>query len=79
MRELGFDVVGDLLFTFLSVVGAVGFTAVGVLVDRAGLNALLAGSIAQGAWELWMGTLALFVGLYLLGYRTAWPSILGLR
>ena len=79
MREFGVDLVADLLYTLLSAVGAVGFTVVGVLVDRAGLSNLLAGATAQGAWELWMGTLALFVGIYLLGYRTAWPSIVGSR
>ena len=79
MRELGLDIVGDLLFTLLSAAGAVAFTVVGLLVDQAGLNNLLAGAVAQGAWELWMGTLALFVGLYLLGYRTAWPSVVALR
>ncbi len=79
MRELGFDLVADLLFLVLSAAGAVAFTVVGLLVDRAGLENLLAGAVAQGAWELWMGTLALFVGLYLLGYRTAWPSFVALR
>ena len=79
MRELGFDLVADLLYTLLSAVGAVGFTVAGLLVERAGLSNLLAGAVAQGAWELWMGTLALFVGLYLLGYRTTWPSIVDSR
>ena len=79
MRELGFDVVADALFTVASAVGAVAFTVVGALVDQAGLQALLSGSTAQGAWELWMGTLALFVGIYLLGYRTTLPAITGGR
>ena len=79
MRELGFDLLADLLFTILSAAGAVAFTLIGLFVDRAGVENLLAGAVAQGAWELWMGTLALFVGLYLLGYRTAWPSIVALR
>ena len=79
MRELGFDLVADLLFAVLSTAGAVAFTVVGLIVDQAGLNAILAGAFAQGAWELWMGTLAIFVGLYLLGYRTAWPSVVALR
>ena len=79
MRELGVELLTDLLVTFLSAVGAVAFTAVGIFVDRSGLDLLLAGAFAQGAWELWMGTLAIFVGLYLLGYRTALPGITGLR
>lgn len=79
MRELGMDLLADLLYTLLSAAGAVAFTVVGLLVDRAGLEALLAGAPMQGVWELWMGTLAIFVGLYLLGYRTALPSIARLR
>lgn len=79
MRELGFDLLADLLFTVLAAAGSVTFTVAGVLVERAGINNLLAGATAQGAWELWMGTLALFVGVYLLGYRTALPGILGRR
>ena len=79
MREFGIDLLVDVLVTLASVVGAVGLTAVGVFVDRAGLSNLLAGAMAQGAWELWMGSLAIFVGLYLLGYRTALPALTGRR
>ena len=79
MRELGIELVGDVLVTALSAAGAVAFTVVGLLIERAGLDALLAGALAQGAWELWMGTLALFVGIYLLGYQTALPGLVGLR
>jgi FtsH-binding integral membrane protein len=79
MRELGLDLLVDALVTAAAVAGSVGFTVVGVLVDRAGLEALLGGAVAQGVWELWMGTLAVFVGLYLLGYRTAWPALVGGR
>ena len=79
MRDLGLEPLVDVLATLAAVLGSVGFTAVGVLVDRAGLEALLGGAVAQGAWELWMGTLAIFVGLYLLGYRTALPALTGRR
>ena len=79
MSELGLELAADLLSTVLSAVGAVVFTIVGVLVEQAGLNHLLSGSMGLGAWELFMGALALFVGIYLLGYRTAWPSIAGAR
>ena len=79
MNEFGLDPILDLLVTLASVVGAVGFTALGFVVDRAGLSNLVAGAMAQGAWELWMGTLALFVGLYLFGYRTALPALANRR
>ena len=79
MHEFGLESLVDVLATLAAVVGSVAFTVVGVLVDRAGLEALLGGAVAQGAWELWMGTLAVFVGVYLLGYRTAVPALLGRR
>jgi len=73
------ELAADLLFTAISAVGAVVFTIVGVLVEQAGAANLMQGATGLGAWELFMGTLALFVGVYLLGYRTAWPSIAGAR
>ena len=79
MSEPGLELAVDLLLLILSAIGAVVFTVVGVLVEQAGLNHLLSGSMGLGAWELFMGALALFVGVYLLGYRTAWPSIVGAR
>ena len=79
MSELGLELAGDLLSTVLSAVGAVVFTVAGVFVDQAALANLAGGATGLGAWELFMGTLALFVGIYLLGYRTAWPSVVGRR
>jgi len=73
------ELAADLLSTIISAVGAVVFTIVGVLVEQAGAANLMQGATGLGAWELFMGTLALFVGVYLLGYRTAWPSIAGAR
>ena len=79
MSELGLEMAADLLSTVLSAIGAVVFTIVGVLVEQAGVANLTQGATGLGAWELFMGTLVLFVGIYLLGYRTAWPSIVGAR
>lgn len=45
------------------------FTTVGTLTEHAGLQNVLAGHAAIGVWEVWMGAVALFAGLYLLGYR----------
>ena len=77
MSDIGIDVIADVLHTVASAAGAILFTVVGAVVDGNGLRALMAGSTAQGAWELWMGTLAIFVGIYLLGYRTVLPAITG--
>lgn len=45
------------------------FTVVGALAENAGLQNVLSGHAAIGVWEVWMGGVALFVGLYLLGYN----------
>jgi len=79
MHELGIGVAGGLVFALASAGAAVAFTLVGAVVDWVGLNNVLVGVTTQGVWELWMGTLALFVGLYLFGYRTALPALAARR
>ncbi|MFB6081290.1 MAG: hypothetical protein ABEJ67_00580 [Halanaeroarchaeum sp.] len=59
----------DLLELVVSLLGAVGFTIGGLLAETDGVANLLAGQTALGGWEVWMGAVALFAGLYLLGYR----------
>ncbi|MBV0924065.1 hypothetical protein KTS45_07590 [Halomicroarcula limicola] len=44
-------------------------TVVGALTESAGLTNLLAGQSTFGAWELWMGAILLYAGVYMLGYR----------
>ncbi|MFB6069559.1 MAG: hypothetical protein ABEJ76_00940 [Halanaeroarchaeum sp.] len=67
----------ELLELLVSLVGFVAFTVGGALADVAGLQDVLAGQPALGVWELWMGTVALFAGLYLVGYRALVPRVLG--
>jgi hypothetical protein len=51
-------------------------TVVGVLTENAALADLAAGPSLFGLWELGMGLLLLYTGIYMLGYKRAW---LGLR
>ncbi|WP_276270752.1 hypothetical protein [Haloarcula litorea] len=50
-------------------------TVVGVLTENAGVADLLAGQSVVGLWELWMGTLLLYAGVYLLGYKRVLPGL----
>lgn len=75
MSEVVHGTVAELLALLLSALGSGVFTLGGLLVERAGIADVLAGQSAFGIWEVYMGTLALFVGLYLLGYGTAWPRL----
>lgn len=79
MHEVLADVAAELVSVVVFSAGAGVLTAAGVLSERAGLTSLAGGQTALGLWYLYVGTLALFVGLYLLGYREVWPRLRGLR
>lgn len=48
--------------------------ALGFFAEQASLSNLGAGNTGLGFWFAYMGTLALFVGVYLLGYRNLAPQ-----
>lgn len=53
----------------LSLLAAGILTVVGALTESAGFADLMAGQSVLGLWELGMGAIALYAGLYLLGYK----------
>ena len=67
---------GELLSLLLRALAAGLLTVVGALTENAGIGDLLAGPSVFGLWEVGMGALLLYVGIYMLGYRQVW---LGLR
>lgn len=75
MDELLYGSFAELLAMVGAVIGSILFTGIGLLTQRAGIHNLLTGHSAIGLWEAYMGGLALFVGLYLLGYRTLWLQL----
>lgn len=75
MRELPGEAAVDLLTTLWYVGASVAATLVGVVTEGASLHALATGQTTLGLWELGMGAVALFVGLYLLGYGEALPRV----
>ena len=72
----GFGSLVELLSLLLAAVAAGLLTVVGALTENAGIADLLAGPSVFGLWEVGMGALLLYVGIYMLGYRRVW---LGLR
>lgn len=78
MQEILADAAGELVSVVVFSAVASVLTAAGVLTERAGLANLATGQTAVGLWYVYMGGLALFVGLYLLGYREVWPRLRGL-
>ena len=72
----GFGSLTELLSLLLTAVAAGVLTVVGALTENAGIADLLAEPSVFALWEVGMGALLLYVGIYMLGYRQVW---LGLR
>lgn len=75
MTTLAFESAGELLGLLLSALAASGLTVIGALAETAGLDALAAGQSVLGAWELGMGAIALYAGVYMLGYQRIWRRL----
>jgi len=72
----GLGSLGELVSLLLRALAAALLTVVGALTENAGIADLLAEPSVFGLWEVGMGALLLYVGIYMLGYRQVW---LGLR
>ena len=65
----------ELLELLAIVVGAGTASAIGVVLERVGLDAVTGGDLVLGAWSVAMGLLALYVGVVALGYEQALPRL----
>ncbi|WP_424002774.1 hypothetical protein ACOZ4I_02710 [Haloarcula salina] len=72
---VGSETLPELLELVLSVLLATAFTAVGTLTEQAAISDLSGGVSAFGLWELYMGLVLLYAGVYLLGYQRVLPAI----
>lgn len=79
MTDIAYGPLGELLGFVVTAVGSAFFTVAGLLAEQAALTNLLAGQSVFGLWELYMGALALVVGVYVLGYESAWHQLQALR
>lgn len=67
--------VSELVSLLLAAVAASLLTAVGAITENAGISELLANPSVFGLWEVGMGALLLYVGIYMLGYRRVWTGL----
>jgi len=65
----------ELIELLAVVAGAGAASAVGVALERVGLDAVTGGDLVLGAWAVGMGLLALYVGVVALGYEQAIPRL----
>lgn len=69
MPELSLESVVQLLGLAVEVVAMVLLSALGFLAERAGFAALANGFEPVTVWLLGIGAVALYAGLYMIGYR----------
>lgn len=79
MVELLSSSLAELLTLFATLLGSAVVTLAGFGFEYAGLLHVVAGETTIGVWEVAAGGLALYVGVYLLGYQTALPQLLERR
>lgn len=79
MNELVSESFAELVAIVGSALGSVIFTSIGLVVEHSSVQNVVAGHSAVGFWEMYMGAVALFAGLYLLGYRECWPRLMDYR
>lgn len=79
MIDVPTESVGELVSLLTTALLSGALTVVGLLIERAGVHELLVGHTVLGAWELVMGGIPLFVGLYLIGYQRLWQRLAASR
>lgn len=79
MVELVSESIAEIISLIGSAVGSLVFTVSGVVIEHSSLQNVVAGQSTVGLWEMYMGAIALIVGLYLLGYRECWPRLVAYR
>ncbi|AGN01955.1 hypothetical protein L593_10050 [Salinarchaeum sp. Harcht-Bsk1] len=75
MKELLGDSVAELLAVLLTAVGSGALAIGGAVIEYAAFGNLLTGHATIGAWELVLGGLLLYAGVYLLGYQRLGRSL----
>ncbi|WP_262175158.1 hypothetical protein [Haloarcula laminariae] len=75
----GLGSLSELLSLVLSALAAGLLTAVGALTENAGVADMLVEPSAFAVWEVGMGLLLLYTGIYMLGYKQVWLGLRGAR
>lgn len=71
MKELLADSLPELLVAVLTILASIAFSLVGVAMEVLAANQFLTGRTGLGVWELAVGAVLLYAGVYLLGYQQA--------
>ncbi|PSQ21644.1 hypothetical protein BRD01_11190 [Halobacteriales archaeon QS_8_65_32] len=79
MYDSVLDAALEAMFVLAEIVGTGLAIALGVAGEEASLSAFAAGETILGLWFAYIGTLALFVGVYLLGYRALFERVVRAR
>ena len=73
--EAGGELLAVLAYSFATSI----LTLLGVLAERTSLQQYAAGQDASAVWLAFMGAVALYAGLYMLGYRGLLTNLLARR
>lgn len=79
MYDSVLDAALEAMFVLAEIVGTGLAIALGVAGEEASLSPFAAGETILGLWFAYIGTLALFVGVYLLGYRALFERVVRAR
>ena len=79
MRQIAFETVTDALVLVGEFAAMVLLSALGLLAERAGVAHLASGIDPATVWLFVVGSVALYAGIYMLGYRTVLPRFLPAR
>lgn len=77
MPELTAEAVTEVLAFVAELVAMVALSAVGLLAERAGVAHLQTGVGPVTVWFFVVGSVALYAGIYMIGYRTLLPRLRG--
>lgn len=75
MRTLLGDSMGELLALALTALGSGILAVAGLAIELAAVGNLATGHATVGLWELCVGGMLLYAGVYLLGYRRVVPAL----
>lgn len=79
MEEMLLEAAAGLISFILYGVLAGVFGYTGFVLEEVGLTSLLSGDMVLGLWYLYMGSLALYVAIYLIGFPELPHRVSGLR
>lgn len=75
MDDLLLELIAELLAPLAYALGAALLTGVGLLAELSALQSASSGELGLGLWFTYVGAVALYVGLYVLGHQRLLPLV----